>query len=302
MERLRECPSCRALLTPDQRSAAPVCPYCGRPIDAIIDAENPYAPPRSTIRHEDGPTEIPRDFGGKLLMAASLFFGQLPLFASLVLTVWFPGNLVIQHIEASNPNRTPENALAIIQLKHLVELVFGPIYVAGIVTALADRMMGARIGYVEAMRAGIHHWGRLFGARFIAGLMIGIGFIAFIIPGIILAIRYSLIDMVVVVEGEGPRNSRLRSTFLSRGRNLPILLCGIIYLLAVFLLSVVVGLALEASGAAEDPLVSAAVLCAIDVFHVFATCLLFLIYWEARQDEYDDRMAGVSSPPGVADE
>ena len=45
--------------------------------------------------------------------------------------------------------------------------------------------------------------GRLFGARIVAGLLVGLGIIALIFRGL-LAVRYSLIDEVVVLEAPVP--------------------------------------------------------------------------------------------------
>jgi hypothetical protein len=163
--------------------------------------------------------------------------------------------------------------------------VFGPIYAGGIITALLQRMSGSRITYAEAIRAGVHHWGRLFGARIVAGLIIGLGFLALIIPGVIFAIRYCLVDEVVVVEGRGAMISRLRSTYLTRGKGFQIFLAGTVSLAMMLTFSALIDRALELASPWSNPLLSAAALCLIDVFSVFFTCLFFLYYWEARQDE-----------------
>ena len=288
MRSLRECPSCRALLTAEQRSAPGfACPYCGRPIDEILDHDNPYAPPRSDGEDAAGPVQVPRDFLGKLMMAAALFLGQLPLLAALVLTVWIPGNLIIELIDANNPNPNPQNAMAIFQLRNLVEMVFGPIYAGGIITALAARMSGERLSFLEAIRAGLHHWGRLFLTRLVVGLVIGLGFLAFIIPGILFAIRFCLVDEVVVLEGEGVEGlsapehlpdpgaipGDLPGRALVSGGGLDLLLAP--------------QLVLEFASPDGYPFLSAAGLCLIDVLTVFFTCFFFLIYWEARQDELE---------------
>src|SRR5208337_31078 len=136
-------------------------------------------------------------------------------FAALVLTIWVPGHLLIDMAVAGKPNQA--DSLTALQLGNLVEIVFGPIYSAGIITALAARMEGEKTSYVEAMRAGLHHWGRLFGARIVAGLLVGLGIVALIVPGHVLA-----------------------------------------------------------ADACD---------CLISVFAVFFSCLLFLYYWEARQQE-----------------
>jgi hypothetical protein len=292
MSSYRECPSCRALLTSGQLTAgAGVCPYCGRKLtldrdslyESDLDLENPYAPPRTAPGNGRGQLPIPASFGGKMVMAFRLLFGQLPLFAALVLTIWLPGHLLIDMAVAGNPNRA--DTLVVLELGWLVEYVFGPIYAAGIITALAARMSGEKTSYVEAMRAGLHHWGRLFGARVVAGLFVFLGSLAFIVPGLILAVRFMLIDEVVVLEGAGVRESRQRSSQLTYGKALQIFRAWVVSIALIMTFSFSLTRLLDLAGLLNHSLVADACDCLISVFAVFFNCLLFLYYWEARQQE-----------------
>ncbi|MGA2699621.1 MAG: hypothetical protein ABSH35_00800 [Isosphaeraceae bacterium] len=292
MSSYRECPSCRALLTSGQLTAgAGVCPYCGGklaldrdpPNGSDFDLENPYAPPRSSPGDGRGRLPIPASFGGKMVMAFRLLLGQLPLFAALVLTIWIPGHLLIDMAVAGKPNQA--DSLTALQLGNLVEIVFGPIYSAGIITALAARMAGEKTSYVEAMRAGLHHWGRLFGARIVAGLLVGLGIVALIVPGLVLAVRYSLIDEVVVLEGAGARAARQRSSQLTWGKGLLIFRAGVVSIALIMTFSISLEKLLDLAGLQNQVLAADARDCLISVFAVFFSCLLFLYYWEARQQE-----------------
>ncbi|MGZ3485429.1 MAG: hypothetical protein ACXVBY_00990 [Isosphaeraceae bacterium] len=292
MSSYKECPSCRALLTGGQLSAgAGVCPYCGgkltldrdSPHGSDLDLENPYAPPRSSLDDGRSRLPIPASFGGKMVMAFRLLFGQLPLFAALVLTIWVPGHLLIDMAVAGNPNQA--DTLVVLQLGQLIELVFGPIYAAGIITALAARMSGEKTSYLEAMRAGLHHWGRLFGARLVAGLFVFLGLIALIIPGLILATRFMLIDEVVVLEGAGAWKSRQRSTQLTLGKALQIFRAWVVSIALMVTFSLSLAKLVDLAGLQNHSLVADACDCLSSVFAVFFNCLLFLYYWEARQQE-----------------
>ena len=85
-------------------------------------------------------------------MAFRLLLGQLPLFAALVLTIWVPGHLLIDMALASNPNQADSQTM--LELGLLVEIVFGPIYGAGIIHALAARMAREKTSYPEAHTRG----------------------------------------------------------------------------------------------------------------------------------------------------
>ncbi|MGC1717737.1 MAG: hypothetical protein WA746_02000 [Isosphaeraceae bacterium] len=292
MSSYSECPSCRALLTGGQLSAgAGVCPYCGGkltldrdpPHGSDLDLENPYAPPRSSLDDGRSRLPIPASFGGKMVMAFRLLFGQLPLFAALVLTIWVPGHLLIDMAVAGNPNQA--DTLVVLQLGQLIELVFGPIYAAGIITALAARMSGEKTSYLEAMRAGLHHWGRLLGARLVAGLFVFLGLFALIIPGLILATRFMLIDEVVVLEGAGAWKSRQRSTQLTLGKALQIFRAWVVSIALIMTFSLSLAKLVDLAGLQNHSLVADACDCLSSVFAVFFNCLLFLYYWEVRQQE-----------------
>ena len=284
----RECPACRASLSDEDLSRqGGACPYCGQRLlertRLAPDLIDPFAPPDSLERGSASGRDVPRDFLGKVLMAARLLFGQFPLFAALVLTIWIPGHLLIHFAMAENPNNA--DTLAALRLNNLVELVFGPIYAGGILTALAGRMTGSRVTYVEALQAGLHHWGRLFLARLVTGLIVALGLFALIIPGIILAVRFALLDEAVVLEGLGSAGSRRRSTVLTAGRRPLIFLACLVSIAMIFGLSILFATALEAAGWLSNPVVNAGFDCIVDVFAVFFTCLIFLFYWEARQEE-----------------
>jgi hypothetical protein len=295
MSSYRECPSCRALLTDLQLSTARgTCPYCGGELTQgagteasnppQADLENPYAPPKSSFPGLARPRTVAQDLGGKIRAAFRLLFGQLPLFAAIVLTIWIPGQLLVELAMTGDPNHV--DPWAMLRLVFLVEVVFGPICAGAIITALAEQMSDQTTSYAAAMRAGLHHWGRLFGARIVAGLIVLLGLLALITPGIILAIRFSLVDEVVVLEGAGVSAYR-RSTQLTWGRGLAIFLAWAFSIMANLLLAIALVLILSLAGLLNNPLAALVSDALIRVFSVFFTCLLFLFYWEARQQEPD---------------
>jgi hypothetical protein len=216
-------------------------------------------------------------------MAFRLLLGQLPLFAALVLTIWLPGHLLIDMAVASNPNH--DNTLTMLHLGQLVEVVFGPIYAGGIISALAARMAGEKLSYLESLRTGLHHWGRMFGARFFAGWYVVFGLLALIIPGLILAARYMLIDEVVVLEGAGARVARQRSAQLTSGKVLRMIRAWVFSIALILTFSFSLAKLLAVTGLQTSAVASDACDCLISVFSVFFNCLLFLYYWEARQHE-----------------
>ena len=123
-----------------------------------------------------------------------------------------------------------------------------------------------------------------------------LGLLALIIPGIILAVRFSLINEVVVLEGAGVTAARNRSVQLTWGKESSLFLACAFAISLHLLFSITLATSLESTGLLADPFVSFACETVIRVFAVFFTCLLFLYYWEARAQELE-RESEPAQPP-----
>jgi hypothetical protein len=151
----------------------------------------------------------------KLAEATRRLCANLVLFSSIILTVWLPGNVLANYLTYYVD--TEDEVLRSIRVGSLFEGIFGPIYVPAMIYALSKIKEGQRPRYFEAMAVGFRNWARLFAVRFLAGLLIGLGFIALVVPGIVLSVRYALLDSVVVLEGARADEARRRSTELTIG-------------------------------------------------------------------------------------
>lgn len=284
MSRFRECPSCRALLTEDQlASTGGRCPYCDARVASAEDFQDSEAAPVVRPPRLFEPVSIPVTITEKLLLSFRLLLEQLPLLAALVLIIKLPSNMAIELIADQNAN--PADPFGAVWLVMLVELFFGPIYGAAIVVAMANRMMGRSTEFGEAMRTGVDHWARLFAARFVANLLILLGLFAFIIPGIILAVRYSLIDAVVILEGSPVAESRNRSAQLVHGRGMKIFQAGLLLRILIVGFSSLIARVMIQADWFDDPMARAIFDSLINVFGISFAILLFLFYWEAHEEE-----------------
>ena len=167
----------------------------------------------------------------KFIEAFRLLCQNFRLFAAIIFTVWVPGNLLINFMSYNLPE-VSESFL--MRLPMMIETVFGPLYFGALVYALYQIKSGNPVSYREAMSIGLQKWGSLFLARFVAGFLTMLGLIAFIVPGLMLAVRYSLLDAAVIVEGKGVRDSRARSTELTKGRRWAIFWSTLLFLMVFF--------------------------------------------------------------------
>ena len=159
----------------------------------------------------------------KFVEAIRLFCSNFVLIASIILTVWLPGNLLGEYLLWYVPS--DDEFMRSFRVDSLIETSLGR-YTWASFTRRADKD-GRRPGYFEAISVGLRTWGRLFSARFFAGLWIVFGLILLVVPGIVLLVRYAFIDAVVVLEGIGGDRARRRSAELTRGLRWQIFLAGL---------------------------------------------------------------------------
>jgi hypothetical protein len=244
--------------------------------------ENPYeAPAAEATAPPEGAVAVPPGFFGKFGLAVRLLLGNLPLVAAVVLTVWLPANALIDDVMRQSGRA--DDVAFFWQVNSVAEAFLGPIVSGALITLLAARMEGRRLGYRAAMGAGLRCWGRLFGAWFLAGFFILLGLVALVIPGLVLAVRYALIDPVVVLEGEGPAAARTRSAELVRGRGWQVAAAWLVSTLIDFGVGIGLVSLPEVVPGLDSLAAAVAIECAQDLVATLLTVWLFLYYWEASR-------------------
>jgi len=248
--------------------------------------ENYYAAPNEGPALPT-PRELPGSFAAKFALALELYFGNFPVIAAVILTVWLPVNLFTKVLlSGGGRSADPLN----VQFNNLTEVIFGPIVAGAIIWIIRQRAAGNPARYGEAMRAGLRSWGAIFAARFVAGLFIVVGLIALIIPGIRFMVHYALVDQVAAVENPGYSRSRSRSAELVKGQFWQVLLVVALTFSLGLLIAVAVDVleSLDASGLLRTPVGNLTVACVINLVSEIPTCLMTVYYLEAVSRESRD--------------
>lgn len=204
------------------------------------------------------------------------------LFTAIILTVWLPGNTFANYVAY---NAEPASDIGFVRSSMWIEAIFGPIYIGALVYALFQIKSGRTVTYQEAIAVGFKKWGPLFAAKFVAGILMGLGLIAFVIPGVMLAVRYSLVDAAVIVEGKSASASLRRSTELTVGRRWQIFWAGVLFCFPFMSLSVAVYLPLAFVESLDIMPVAVVLDCGLDMDFALLQIVVFLFYWEAVQEE-----------------
>ena len=205
---------------------------------------------------------------------------NLELLTLIALTVWLPGHLVINYLDFFAASKDTADAAARgFRVGLMVEGIFGPLVVAATLAALARIKRGEPATYAQVLVAGLVAWPRLFLARLLVSALVLAGLVALVVPGLIVLVRLSFVDALVVVDG-APLGAALRASHaLTAGRRLAI------FWTTGFLFAVVFSLAMSLSalaGAVHHFVVQVLIDCVIAVTQTVFTIALFLFYREAR--------------------
>jgi hypothetical protein len=218
----------------------------------------------------------------KFAEALRLWYTNLLVIVAIVLTVWLPGNLFAEYLIWYVPS--DDEVGRSYRIGAIIEGVFGPICSGALVYTFAQVKKGRRPGYYEAIAVGFRNWGRLFSARFFAGIWIVLGLLLLVVPGIVLMVRYAFIDAVVVLEGSGGDFARSRSSELTRGFRWKIFLAGLTFWATFVPLSFLIRIPYEQFFPALNTMATdIAVDCALNIVYTIIEIVIFLYYWQATE-------------------
>ena len=212
------------------------------------------------------------------------------LFAGLTLAVVVPYAVIVRLVEEANLVGPPRHgALAALVLLLVGVLLVGPLISALHVHALVDigehRVPRAR----EVFARGLRVLPVVAAAQIVAGILTGIGFVLFIVPGLVLLAVWAVVAQVAAVERTDWLGALRRSAQLTRGARWHAL--GVV--VSVGLINAVIE---RTCGAAVGSSVSALALVAGVVVETitlsFAALTSAVLYYDLRA-----RAAGKSQSP-----
>jgi hypothetical protein len=172
------------------------------------------------------------------------------------------------------------------RVSNVIELAFGPLYVGAILYAASQLKQGLHPTYRESMAYAATRSFKLLVTRIGTGLIVLVGLIALVIPGIVLALRFALIDAIVVLEGLEGVSARNLSVKLTKGKRWQILgtmmLTFVGILLAVVIVSFSLYFPLSLTGQTENLVIAVICECISNLLLALPIIVLFLFYWDAK--------------------
>ncbi|HEY5262273.1 MAG TPA: hypothetical protein VIJ33_09185 [Solirubrobacteraceae bacterium] len=234
---------------------------------------------------------------GEILSTSLSVYRHYPLlFATLAVGVIAPYELARLAVTGDGPLGSGGNgktgALLLFELVYYV--LVGPLISALHVHAVVEIGAGRRPTLGSVAVRGLRVLPVVAAAEIIAGILIALGFVAFIVPGIILALRWSVVAQTAAIDHEGWMPALRRSGRLAAGNYWHILRL----LLAIGVLTFVVGLLAGAVTAGGRGTSVASVLIGIVVYTLiasFSALTLAILYFDLRARETGPRPSSISS-------
>jgi hypothetical protein len=181
----------------------------------------------------------------------------------------------------------------------LLTLVTATIAQAAVNYGTFAYLSGKPASFAECLNIGWRRWWRLLLVLILNGLGVGLATLLFIVPGLMLAMRWSVAAPVQVIEGGGLRASLGRSAELTKGRRWAIfglwMVLGVTYLLLLLtVLALANGGSLALVGLTASPIARILVLPIITpIANVVTAAGLAAVYYELRGGAGTEGVAAV---------
>lgn len=154
-----------------------------------------------------------------MLATAARLYARYPLlFIALALVVVAPYDLVVLAVARSSPLGQDHASASTVLILTLVALALvAPLISALHVHALVTIAEAGRPQLRDVLKRGLRVLPVVVAAEIIAWIGIGVGLVLFIIPGVILALRWAVVPQVAAIEGtDWPTTLRRSATLASR--------------------------------------------------------------------------------------
>lgn len=169
-----------------------------------------------------------------LASGLKLYRLHFPTILGLVLVIALPCQLLLNYLTYHVFSK--EDVISAFEAGLLLDGVFGIVVTGGILHALFVQKLERRAGFLECLSTGISNWLRLAWTNALVISLIFLGLCAFVLPGLIVAIRLSLANTVVITEGEWGLDALKRSVQLTADKSWPVFRLGFLLYLPLHLL------------------------------------------------------------------
>jgi hypothetical protein len=237
----------------------------------------------------------------QLVVAAFRLYRRYPLlFFILAVGVVVPYQTIVFAVSGTGPFAQATLDLRVSLLLTLIEMtVIGPLISALHAQAVREVSEGRTPQLVPVARQGLRVLPVVAAASIIAGLGIGVGFVLFIVPGVILTFRWYVVAQAAAIEQEGWLPALRSSRRLTAGHYLHIFAFSIVVALITVVPTLLIG---SAFGHHSTSAASFLVAVTLQVFtRSFGALAAALLYFDLRFRHKDSDVEASVAPELTAD-
>ena len=290
------CPKC-SFVSP---LASELCPRCGAELDPPVtsnysgdDARRSqfsYQETNTCGFNSNYPIEPGVEIGNILATTYSLFIKNIWLITKLVVVIFAPLE-IFKLLNFSTPHWNWQEALGTAALSILCQTLISP---SIIYSLFKLRQTGIAPSLTDAYRWGLSRLWKVFVVSLMSGILIGLGLILLVIPGIILIMGFEVVYPLATLENESAVGVLERSWQLTRGHRWHIFVVLFVLLIGNLVLNFLISIPLGIVGALAVPVwpLAAAVAVLTDIISVIFTVASLVIYLSIIE----------SQPPEVVNE
>lgn len=185
------------------------------------------------------PRMEPADVGGLLDRVFKMYLGNFAQMVGTLAIVYVPYVAITMFWQRVLMREGSAGGMVLGLLGVFVwAFVFMPLATGAITYAVSEQYLGRRISIGQSYSRAAGHLGTIVGSGFLVGMVVLLGLILFIVPGILFILSYAVVIPVVVIEGLGATASMERSKSLAQGHRGRVFLV----LLVLWFLSILLGI------------------------------------------------------------
>ena len=239
---------------------------------------NPYESPQGVESRPQEPAST-QSLAEILRTGISLYANNLLPVVLVTLNVWGPLELLQSYLGYYKLSEDDS-----LRLQMFLDAFVGIIAYAAVISIGIQSLRGEPVSWARAMQRGIAAWPRVFWTRLLSGFAILFGLLLFVVPGVFLAVRFSLTDCIAVNEGlSGPTCLR-RSMALTQGHFWRFLALGLITVPPLMVLGYLVQLPLVYFPEIDNWITSALAGLVVDLVSPLLLLVYAAAYWAAARE------------------
>lgn len=180
------------------------------------------------------------DFGRVIQRTFGSIGRNLPVFLGLAVLLTGVPQAVLGWFNAQqavSPNDFSPASLGGMGVAGLVTVVFAFVLQAALTHGAIQDMNGQKASFADSLQTGLRNFLPVLGISILAGLGVGLGFVLLIVPGIMLAVLWSVVVPSQVAEKTGVMKAFSRSRELTRGHRWSIFGLMVIYGIASWIVA-----------------------------------------------------------------